>query len=606
MRFYQKNMFQKAILLSAVAIISSTALSDNAKARTDSQEYINNTPHVLTFSGNYLAALEAASKFDILSSSYFFKRALADDPENPDLQRQLVYFEILSGRFDHARPFAVQMVEESMPGNNLAEFFLILDDAKHMNYKAAGDAARNLLDQADTIGMDPFSLISTHMMYAWILLGQGDVGQALDHLFENEIIAEFKFMQEYHAALIADIGGLSDRAQTHYQAAIDINPTSNRLVEAYARSLAHNGKAEAAENIINNFLETISPQKPVNIEALMKDITAGKDIELLIGDSRNGLAESTNNLALVLEGQQSFQAALLFHRFALMMKADYSPSQFSAGSLFYRLDQSDFAIEQFSAINTMDPLWDRSRIELASIYRSRDEMDKAKTVLTDLIELRPNQIIPLMAMGNLLRFQKEFEDAAHYYDKAIGLVGSPQPTDWQLYYYRGISYERSKKWPLAEEDFKMALKLNPDNPNVLNYLGYSWIDQDLNYELALDYIKKAVEQEESGYIIDSLGWAYYKLGRFEEAVNELEKALSLSPADPTINDHLGDAYWQVGRKREAGFQWAHALSLDPDEDQKADIERKIEIGLDAYTLEKEENQDLANHEDETETKENLN
>src|SRR5690606_33991930 len=148
----------------------------------------------------------------------------------------------------------------------------------------------------------------------------------------------------------------------------------------------------------------------------------------------------------------------------------------------------------------------------------------------------------------------------------------PQPHQWTLFYFRGIAYERAKQWDKAEADLLQALALFPEQPHVLNYLGYSWVDQGMHLDEAMDMIARAVElRPNDGYIVDSLGWAHYRLGNYEEAVRELERAVELRPEDPVINDHLGDAYWKVGRRLEARFQWAHARDLDPEPDALEEI-----------------------------------
>jgi tetratricopeptide (TPR) repeat protein len=162
-------------------------------------------------------------------------------------------------------------------------------------------------------------------------------------------------------------------------------------------------------------------------------------------------------------------------------------------------------------------------------------------------------------------------------------AGSPPPADssnWSLYYVRGIAYERSKQWPKAEADLKRALELSPEQPLVMNYLGYSWIDQGVNLDEGMKLIRRAVElRPDDGYIVDSLGWAHYRLGQFDDAVRELERAVELRPQDPVMNDHLGDAYWRVGRKIEARFQWSHAKEMEPEKDDLAKIEAKLKDGL---------------------------
>ena len=202
------------------------------------------------------------------------------------------------------------------------------------------------------------------------------------------------------------------------------------------------------------------------------------------------------------------------------------------------------------------------------------------TRLQALVAAHPQDPEAWSALGSLQRSAKNFDAAAQSYDKAIELVGTPDKSYWTLFYFRGICFERSKQWPKAEADFKRALELFPEQPLVLNYLGYSWVDKGTNLDEAFKMLRRAVDlRPTDGYIVDSLGWAHYKLGHYSEAVQELEKAIELKPADPVVNDHLGDAYWRVNRKIEAHFQWNHARDMDPDPEDAPNILKKIESGL---------------------------
>jgi Flp pilus assembly protein TadD len=193
---------------------------------------------------------------------------------------------------------------------------------------------------------------------------------------------------------------------------------------------------------------------------------------------------------------------------------------------------------------------------------------------------RKTEPAPLISLGDILRGHERFEEAAKAYDKALARIKNPEPRHWTLFYARGIAFERSKQWPRAEADFLSALKFKPEQPYVLNYLGYSWIDKGLYLERAQGMIAKAAElRPNDGYIVDSLGWVHYRLGRYDDAARELERAVELRPEDPIINDHLGDAYWRVGRKREAAFQWNRSLTLNPEKDLISVINRKLKIGL---------------------------
>ncbi len=197
------------------------------------------------------------------------------------------------------------------------------------------------------------------------------------------------------------------------------------------------------------------------------------------------------------------------------------------------------------------------------------------------VALDPNERLQALdALGNILRSRKEYADAVDVYNRAIDMIAKPDRRHWVYFYARGTSYERLKNWPPAEADLKKALELYPDQPLVLNYLGYSWIDQGINLDEGMRLIERAVAvKPDDGYIVDSLGWAHYKRGNYAEAVRYLERAVELRPDDPVLNDHLGDALWKVGREREARFQWDQSLSLKPEPEDALKTRRKLEEGL---------------------------
>jgi Flp pilus assembly protein TadD len=219
-------------------------------------------------------------------------------------------------------------------------------------------------------------------------------------------------------------------------------------------------------------------------------------------------------------------------------------------------------------------------IQMAIDLDSLDKTDEARKHLQQLIDTRPDDIEAVMALGNIERERKQYADCAKTYGRGVDSIPSPTRSNWTLFYFRGICFERNHEWPKAEADLKKALELYPDQPHVLNYLGYSWVDQGSNLDEGMRMIKRSVEQRpDDGYIVDSLGWAWFRLGKYDEAVKQLERAVELKPVDPTINDHLGDAYWRVGRTLEAKFQWSHAKDLKPEDDELKKIEAKIEKGL---------------------------
>ena len=249
-------------------------------------------------------------------------------------------------------------------------------------------------------------------------------------------------------------------------------------------------------------------------------------------------------------------------------------------SLFEQLKESDQVIAAYRLVPSSSPLKMAADIQIALELEGMGKTDEATQRLSEIVATRPHDVEALSALAELQRSAKKYVEAAATYDKAIAAVGIPQRDNWTLFYFRGICYERSKQWPKAEADFKKALELYPDQPLVLNYLGYSWVDKGLNLEEAFKMLRKAVElRPNDGYIVDSLGWAHYKLGQYSDATETLEKAIDLKPADPVLNDHLGDAYWRVNRRIEAHFQWNHARDMGADPDDLPAILKKINDGL---------------------------
>jgi len=236
----------------------------------------------------------------------------------------------------------------------------------------------------------------------------------------------------------------------------------------------------------------------------------------------------------------------------------------------------------YAKIDPKSPFRLTSDLSRARNLDTLKQTDAAVALYKEVASRRPKDPEPLTQLGNLYRRHENWPDAIVAFTGAIDRAEPLEKRHWRMLYARGIVLERAKRWPEAEKDFLRALEFEPEQPFVLNYLGYSWIDQGLHLERAQDMIRRAVELRPSdGYIIDSLGWGYFRLKKFKDAVVELERAVEIRPEDPVINDHLGDAYWKVGRKLEARFQWHRSLSLNPDKDVADKIRVKLDKGLEA-------------------------
>jgi Flp pilus assembly protein TadD len=238
------------------------------------------------------------------------------------------------------------------------------------------------------------------------------------------------------------------------------------------------------------------------------------------------------------------------------------------------------AVEAYRKIDPDTAYGWSARLRVADALYEMGKLDEATALLEKMAKQRPDRIDALVNLGNYLRYKEKYKESVAAYDRAFERVGAPSRNNWALFYSRGIALERSGGWERAEKDFLKALEFEPEQPYVLNYLGYSWVERGKNLDRAQAMIERAVQQRQNdGYIVDSMGWVLYRLGKYEDSVKHLERAVQLRPEDPVINDHLGDAYWRVGRKHEARFQWHRAISFKPADVEKAKIEVKLDKGM---------------------------
>jgi tetratricopeptide (TPR) repeat protein len=352
-----------------------------------------------------------------------------------------------------------------------------------------------------------------------------------------------------------------------------------RVSDDYGRWLSRNKDAASAKAIYEAFDKKL-PRHPLVQEA-MCEVEAGKKLPPIVDSPQAGAAEALYGIGSTLTRRGGEDLALVYLQLSLYLVPNHPLALLSLADLYESVKKPAMAIKVYERVPASSPLKRNAQIQLAIDLDAADRTDDAIKILKGVTTDDPKDIEAIMALGNIERGRKKFADCTTTYSQGIDIL--PKETDkntWVYYYYRGICEERDKQWNKAEADMRKALDLQPEQPHVLNYLGYSWIDQGINLDEGMKMIKRAVDQRpDDGYIVDSLGWAYYRIGNYEDAVKNLERAIDLKPEDPTINDHLGDAYWRVGRTLEAKFQWAHARDLKPEPEDLPKIEAKIEHGL---------------------------
>ncbi len=296
----------------------------------------------------------------------------------------------------------------------------------------------------------------------------------------------------------------------------------------------------------------------------------------------DGAAEALFGVAASLTDETNADIAILYLRLSLYLSPHLDLAKIVLADRFEALDKFADAIAMYRSVDADSPYKAAAAIQVAIDDTRINRNDDAIAELTDITKSRPTDLSAWTALGDAYRNAEKYPLAADAYDHAIKLLGQVDAKDWPLFYARAVAEERSNHWDDAEADLQHALKLSPDQAQVLNYLGYSWVDQGRRLPEALAMLEKARALSPfDGYIVDSVGWAYYRLGRYDDAAKTLEAAILLVPGDSTINEHLGDAYWKVGRKLDAHFQWSHALAFGPDAAEKPKLEAKLEHGLDA-------------------------
>ena len=530
----------------------------------------------LTAAGGYLAARHADKiERDASSAAAFYRSVLRTDPRNPELLDRAFISALVDGDIEEAVRLSerVLAIDKS---KRLPHLVLGVHDLKLRKYAQAQSHLAQAL-------VDPPGDLLTALLSGWAAFGTGDVKNALAAIDKVTGPEGYSLFKDLHAGMILELAGKDKEAGARFERAYKIDDSALRIAESYGRWLSRNKDIGAAIEIYEAFDKKL-PRYPLIQEGL-RELRAGRKLAPLVDSPQAGAAEVLYSIGATLTrrgGEEMGQQGLIFVQLALHLQPNHALGLLALGDFYESVKRPQMAIKAFDRVPASSPLKRNAQIQMALNLDAADQTDQALAILKRVIAEDPKDQEAIMAQGNIERVRKKFSECGATYSLGIALLRPGEDkinSNW--YYYRGICEERSKEWSKAEADMKKALELQPDQPQIMNYLGYSWIDQGIHLEEGMKLIRSAVEQRpDDGYIVDSLGWAYYRIGNYEEAVKNLERAIELKPEDPTINDHLGDAYWRVGRQLEARFQWAHARDLKPEPEDLPKIEAKLAGGLD--------------------------
>jgi tetratricopeptide (TPR) repeat protein len=521
-------------------------------------------------SGSYLAGRFASRQRDTGIAARYIARALENDPDNPLLIERAFTLEVSSGNIESAEKFA----ERVLKFNDQHRLSLLVLGLKSMREGKAALARQYFQKSAYT----PIGELSAALLTGWTYASENNLQGALTELDKLKRNQAFENFRLFHAGLIADMVQDRNRAEVFYKSAYEKAGTSLRVVQAYGNYLDRTGRKDQAAKIYELFLK--STQDNPLVRSALDALKAGKQAEPFISTASGGAAEALYSIAGALTDERSIDIALVYARLALSSSPEFSEGQTLLGEVYTQMKLHEQAIAAYDKIESGSPLRSSADIQTATNLNQLNRFDDAVKVLKALVAREPENYNALLSLGNLYRLNEKWLDAADAYTQALARVDEPGAKNWSVYYFRGIAYERAGRWENAEPDFRKALRFQPEQASVLNYLGYSLIEKRINLTEAFEMVEKAVSlRPNDGYIVDSLGWGHYQLGRYEEAANLLERAAGLRPEDPVINDHLGDALWRVGRKLEAKFQWQYALDSNPTDENAVIIRKKLKEGL---------------------------
>lgn len=503
-----------------------------------------------------------------------FLTAVQDDKNLPKmlddtLERQL--FTVLSGegRINRAAEIAAKLRGHDL----MADVVIVVKQVAEKKFDEA-------LVTAQEMPLNGLGVYVKPLVHAWSVAATKDVDSALKVMADLEKQQGLEALYHLHAGLLNDFANRADKAEAHYKkAALGANGMSLRLAEIYGTLLVKQGRGAEAVKVYEDYFK--AHPDSLYIQAMLDELESGSLAKRPAITIEDGMAETLFGLASSLRSNSTRQAGLIMGRLALHLKPDFPIAQILVAEILESDDRLQDANEVYRQVPKTNPFSWSARLRMALNMDDLGLTDDAVEILEEMIKQHPDRLEAYVTLGDILRHRERFAPAEKVYAKALKLIGKNVGRHhWNLFYARAITLERLKRWDEAEPLFLKALELEPDQPFVLNYLGYSWIEIGRNMERAQKMIEEAVAQRpRDGYIVDSLGWVLYRLGQFDKAVPHLERAVELQPSDPVINDHLGDVYWKVGRNREARFQWMRAKSLNPEQDVLDVIEQKLVKGL---------------------------
>ncbi len=520
--------------------------------------------------GSYLAARQAAKNNDPLAAGDYYQQVLLANPQDLTVLQATMQAQLLAGTIRDALVSA-ERVLEVLPENRQALLLRAITAFEREDYGLAERSLRNM-------PRGPMSQLLEPNISLWVAIAQKDETsrqQALDGLARASSFAAVSLSQAAHAL---EMSGDMELAAAHYQRAAQAGGLRYLFfAKSYGRFLERRGQTAEAEKIYR-FYQATHIADP-HIERALARLESGEVPAMETHEAIN-LAMAFLAIGEVMKAEQRIELAAAYTHLALYLDPENDQASFQLGELAVAQQHWAIAEHHFGRITHDDVLFKEAQVQRAHMLNELGALENAITILKGQIELYPDHQPSLIALGDIYRQHRRFVESEQAYNRAIDNLTTESKDDWHLFFARGIARERNGNWRQAEMDLQKARRLSDDEPHVLNYLGYSWVDKGIYLDEGLKIIEQAVaKRPQNGSFVDSLGWAYFKLGKYEKALDILQRAAQLEPTDPVVTDHLGDVLWRLGREFEARYQWRKALAFEPEEADRKAIEEKLLIGL---------------------------
>ncbi len=559
-----KNNFLRKFAILPVILVSLYLSSCD-----DGQDIVAGKKKV-TISGEYLSARFAQSNNNFDKSVGYFKKALSKSPKNTELLKKTYSAMLLAGKINEAITIAVRR-KDIDDDDVLANVLVAIKLMKQQKFDDAS-ILFEAISQKNTNRRNEVAGIVAPIFLAWNNAALGKYSEANVIMDEIVEIYALPFM-EYHAAMIKDDAGLFKGAEELYD-------------EVISRSLNYNQAYK-----ISNFYKKIGNEKKASFtmdkfKEEYPDFVFGEYEKRKVNKeysreekSINGAANILREMAHLAFRSTNLNSAIIYLRLSLYLNPDSPYTNITLATALSKHSLYEESNIFYTKIPKNSSLYTEAQISIAENYEALGKDDIAFSML-EALSKEQNKTEPLFALADIYLINKKFSEASVVLSQALSQLTSYKKNNWVDFYKRGMAYERIGEWKKAESDFNKALELQPNQPDVVNYLAYSWLVKGINIQKAEWMLKTAIlNRPNDAHILDSYGWALFKAGKYNESVKYLDKATMIMPYDPTVNDHLGDVFWRTGRYLEAKYQWERALIFEPELEEEEKIRAKLERGL---------------------------